>query len=446
MKLLDEQMRLKLENPLWEHDPELAVIDTVLEQHPGLYVPFEKDILSMCKNNNMGRKDVPTVEQIVRAGIYKIMKCLTYEDLEYAEYDSKICPIFIKLYGREPFSAQVLQKYISAISPESLKKIMVEINKIAIDNGLEDGKKVLPDSTVVESGIAYPTNNKLVWDCINVLNRFLKDINEIITDQTLRNTTKQAKKNYYLINITKDKDKRKDIFLPQLRILDGDIGRAKKVMESLPKEKDVEVRGLQNLIEVSEKVYNIAYRHEILEEDVPSKEKIFSIYEQHVDIIVKGNREVKFGHKVNLVIGKSNLILDCSIPDGNPKDTDLYQDPIRRIQENYGVKIRDLPSDGGYASKKNLEFAKELGITNIVFGKIVGSMQNVVSSKNMETRLKKWRSTVEAVISNVKRGFDLRRCEWKGKTHFDARVFWGVIGYNFRVITSILVKKFATLQ
>jgi len=134
------------------------------------------------------------------------------------------------------------------------------------------------------------------------------------------------------------------------------------------------------------------------------------------------------------------------IPDGNPKDTDLYQDLITRIKEKYGVQIRDMSTDGGYASKKNLEFAKESGIVNIVFGKIVGSMKNEVSSKNMETRLKKWRSAAEAVISNVKRGFDLRRCEWKGKTHFDARVFWGVIGYNFRVITSILVKKFAALD
>lgn len=445
MNILDEQMRLKLGEPLWMHDPELAVIDTTLEQHPELYDLVKDDILILCKNNNMGRKDGPTVEQVVRGGIYKIVKGLTYEGLEYNEYDSKICPIFIKLGGREPFSAQVLQKYISAISPESLKKLMVEINKIAIKNGFEDGKKVLPDSTVVEANIKYPTNNNLVLDCIKDLNCFFKNINEV-TGQTLRNTTKQAKKNFYVINNTKNKDKRKEIFSPQLKILERDIKRAKNLTESLHQEKNIEVRGLQKMIEVSEKVYDIAYRHEILEEDVPNKEKIFSIYEQHVDIIVKGNREVKFGHKINLVIGKSNLILDCSIPDGNPKDTDLYQDPITRIQENYGVKIRDVSTDGGYASKNNLEFAKESGITNIVFGKIVGSMKNMVSSKNIETSLKKWRSTVEAVISNVKRGFDLRRCEWKGKDHFDARVFWSVIGYNFRVITSILVKKFAALQ
>jgi len=42
---------------------------------------------------------------------------------------------------------------------------------------------------------------------------------------------------------------------------------------------------------------------EIYKESVPVKEKIFSIYERHTDIIVKGQRDVQFGHKVNLGIG-----------------------------------------------------------------------------------------------------------------------------------------------
>jgi hypothetical protein len=40
-----------------------------------------------------------------------------------------------------------------------------------------------------------------------------------------------------------------------------------------------------------EKVYDITRRHELLGESVPNKEKIFSIYEAHTDIIVKGKRD-----------------------------------------------------------------------------------------------------------------------------------------------------------
>jgi len=49
-----------------------------------------------------------------------------------------------------------------------------------------------------------------------------------------------------------------------------------------------------------EKVHDITRRHELLGEKVPNSEKIFSIYEAHTDIIVKGRREAEFGHKVNL--------------------------------------------------------------------------------------------------------------------------------------------------
>lgn len=192
---------------------------------------------------------------------------------------------------------------------------------------------------------------------------------------------------------------------------------------------------------IAEQVYDITYRREILEESVPNKDKIFSIYERHTDIIVKGSRDVQFGHKINLSTGRSNLILDCEILSGNPNDSKLYEGVIERIESNYGVVPRDMVTDGGYASLDNSRIAQGKGIVNIVFNKIVGSLKNIVTSTNMETRLKKWRSGIEAVISNLKRGFDLFRCEWKTKAHFDAKILWSVIAYNIRVMTKLLVAK-----
>jgi len=61
---------------------------------------------------------------------------------------------------------------------------------------------------------------------------------------------------------------------------------------------------LKGLLPKMEKVYDISYRHEVLGESVANREKIFSIYEEHTDIIVKGSREVEFGHKVNLTDGE----------------------------------------------------------------------------------------------------------------------------------------------
>ncbi len=199
---------------------------------------------------------------------------------------------------------------------------------------------------------------------------------------------------------------------------------------------------MERLLPLMEQVYSMTYYREIAGEIVPNDQKLFSIYEQHTDIIVKGSREVKFGHKVNIGTGKSNLILVCEILNGNPADSALYQDTIDKLIDSYGKVPRDSATDGGYASKANAEFAQGKGIVNIVFNKIVGSLKNIASSKNMETRLKKWRSGIEANISNLIRGFNLKRCNWKGFEHFGSKVLWSVIAYNVRVMTAALAKQF----
>jgi len=192
-------------------------------------------------------------------------------------------------------------------------------------------------------------------------------------------------------------------------------------------------------------VFSMTKRREILSGPVPNAEKIFSVYEPHTDIIVKDGREVQFGHKINIAGGRSNLILDCKVLDGNPSGSKLYMPTLERVIKNYDKIPRDVSTDGGYASLDNKKGAEGKGITNIVFNKVVGSLQNQTSSKKMETRLKKWRSGIEAVISNYKRSFDMFVCTWKWKAHFDAKVLWSAIAYNIRVMTRLVVSKTALL-
>jgi IS5 family transposase len=172
---------------------------------------------------------------------------------------------------------------------------------------------------------------------------------------------------------------------------------------------------------------------------VAVEEKIFSIYKRHTDIIVKGQREVQFEHKVQTSGGKSNLILTCEIVQGNPKDSELFEGTIEEVKEEYGKTPESSAADGGYASGANMKYGQEAGIVNIVFNKIVGSMVNVCTSKRKESLLKRWRVGMEAVISNLKRGFDIRRCNWKGWKHYRQKVFWSVIGYNIRVMAAAVM-------
>jgi IS5 family transposase len=453
-------LKIKFEQPNWSRDPELALIDTVLEQHPELITMMESDIRQGSKAGVFGRGDVPSVEQIVRAAIYKELKNLEYRDLAYHQEDSRICVQFVKIDPLRPYSFQVYQKYISRISAEKLEVLLYSLNQIAIDMGLEDVSKICQDSTVVETNIHYPTNNALVWDCIHESHRLLTHLQEEVNTLSFRDYTKSAKKTYYLINNTKSgskksknaekqaetekkvMDKRTKLFKQQLVTFTKSINQVANIV----KKKDIYginaariiLKQLERLLLLMEQVYSMTERREIKGEKVENDAKIFSIYELHTDIIVKGSRETKFGHKVNIASGKSNLILACETLQGNPADSTLYQGMTEKVIDAYQIVPRDSATDGGYASKLNLEYARNKGIINVVFNKVVGSLRSVASSLNMETRLKKWRSAIEAIISNVKRGFKLFRCTWKGEAHFRQKVLWSVIAYNIRVMSGLL--------
>jgi len=441
---LFESLTFKFEQPNWAINPVFGLLDAILDAHPEILMIVSGDIIGYSNQSEFGRKDIPSVEQIFRAALYKEMRGLDYRELDFHQEDSRVCAQFIKIDELRPYSFQMYQKYISRIKAENLERVMILLNKIAINEGIEDIEKLRQDSTVVETNIHYPTNNSLVWDCIKESHRLLLHLAEEIRDLDYRDYTKAAKKTFFKINNTKSGDRKTDLFIKQLIVFTKCINQVCNVVK---KKRNYNLKAfaiieeLTKLIPVMDKVYSMTETREVYGESVPNDEKLFSIYEQHTDIIVKGGREVEFGHKINLSTGKSNLILSCEILSGNPSDSELYQPTIDKVVNDYQVIPRDIVTDGGYASKANSEYAQGNGIVNVVFNKVVKSLQNVATSVNMATRLKKWRSGIEANISNLKRGFNIGRCNWKGFDHFRSKVMWSVLGYNIRVMAAALLQR-----
>jgi IS5 family transposase len=67
------------------------------------------------------------------------------------------------------------------------------------------------------------------------------------------------------------------------------------------------------------KVVDQTRRRVLNGEKVPASEKVVSFFEDHTDIIVKGQRDTTYGHKVFFTGGPSTLVLDCLIEQGNPQ-------------------------------------------------------------------------------------------------------------------------------
>jgi len=441
-----ESWKLKFEQPDWSSDATLALIDTILEHNPCFIEMAAPDVMADDTDSHFGRDDTPSVEQILRVAIYKEVKKYNYRDLAYAQKDSRICEQFTKINPAKPYSFQVLQKYISRIKEETLSKLMVEINKIAIEEEIETLEKFRVDSTVIETNIHYPTNNTLMYDCIKESNRLFKHLKRVAENFKFVNYNKEGKKRSFKISVAKSKKEQKSLFGKQLKLFTKCIDQVSHIIDTkLESTGNIRVISiivaLKNLLPLMNQVYKMTYDKEILGKQVPNDEKIFSIYELHTDIIVKGKRSCKFGHLVDIGTGGSNLILTCHIPRGNPCDKTLYPVALNTYKKEYGKAPGSTATDGGYASKGNQKLAVKEGVINVVFNKITRSMKNIADSPSVEKSLMKWRSGAEAVISNLKRGYNIARCTWKGWSHFQRKVYWSIIAYNIRVLTGHMLTK-----
>jgi len=195
---------------------------------------------------------------------------------------------------------------------------------------------------------------------------------------------------------------------------------------------------LKEFIPLVEQVLDQAYRRIVLGEQVPADEKLFSIFETHADIIVKGQRDVVFGHKSTITTGKSGLILDVDIHEGNPADSTLVQGVITNHKSFYGSAPKRAVFDGCYSSADNRNFAASEGIQDVCFSKETDEESSC--SRIVRKSLRNFRAGIEATVSMLKRMFGLTRVMDKGFYSFKKAVKAAVLSYNLFILSRIPIK------
>ena len=152
--------------------------------------------------------------------------------------------------------------------------------------------------------------------------------------------------------------------------------------------------------------------------------------------ICKGGRETIYGHKICLTAGVANLITDCVILEGNPADTSLAVQMMKRHVEIFGSPPEQAAFDGGFASKDNLDDLKDLGIEDVAFSKRRElAVLDMVRSSWVYKRLRNFRAGIEGIISFLKRGLGLDRCRWRGLRSFEAYTWSAIVAANLLVLS-----------
>ncbi|RYZ83752.1 MAG: hypothetical protein EOP04_19355 [Proteobacteria bacterium] len=90
---------------------------------------------------------------------------------------------------------------------------------------------------------------------------------------------------------------------------------------------------LQHLSDITPLNIDQTVRRVFKKEILESGDKYISIFEPHTDIIVKGERDIVYGHKTFYSVGTSGLVLDTILVQGNPKDTEYFINPLERHEK-----------------------------------------------------------------------------------------------------------------
>jgi IS5 family transposase len=334
-------------------------------------------------------------------------------------------------------SRSTLQENIKRLRAETLEAINRALICYAQAEGVEDGRTVRGDTTAVSSNIHHPTDSWLLWDTVRVGVRLLERAAEYGVEFT--NHQLRGKRRWREIGNARNQEARVSLYRDLVRVTEEVLGDAENAVVELAQWEDEEAVvlsvQLREVVELGRRVVDQARRRVLEGASVPSPEKVVSIFEPHTDIIVKGGREVEYGHKVCLTSGASSMVLDCVVLEGNPADSTLTQEMIERHGEIVGEFPVEAVFDGAFASQANVRGIKKLGVEDIAFSKRCGlRLSDMVRSSWVYKRLRNFRAGIEGIVSFLKRCFGLGRCMWRGFASFKAYVWGAILSANLLIM------------
>lgn len=419
-----------------EHAKELQTLSGLIGDHPKISELVLQDLTNE-ETQDTGARGVPA-DLIFRALLLKQMNTWSYDELHFHLCDSQTYRAFCGLgICQESPARSTLAGAIKKIRPETLEAINHMLVVDAAKRKIEDGQVTRVDCTVVESLIHPPSDSQLLWDCIRVLTRLLKKARRLLPPGTFSypNRKKRAKRRCREIATAHRNKARKAPYRDLITVAKEIRGKALEATTRLQNLESREARRifdeLMHFVGLLDRVIDQTRRRVFEEESVPAQEKIVSIFEVHTDIIRKDFKNTYYGHKICLNVGKSSMVLDCQILQGNPADSTLALEAIQRQQEIYDRAPRQAVFDGAFGSKANVKEIKKLGVEDVVFtkGKAL-KISDMARSAWVYRKLRNFRAGIEGVISYLKRTFGLHRCTWRSWPSFQSYVWSSIVASN----------------
>jgi IS5 family transposase len=419
------------------------VISQVLDGNPEILSAIHRDLLKLSEGDSRGREGDYTSENIFRALIIQHLEGLPFRETVIRIGSDPFLQDFARMRKRPVMDYSFLDKCFLAIEPKTWKRVNELLGQYGVAEDMVHTNVIRADTTVVESNIHHPTDASLLWDTWRVTSRLLKQARGLVPGCCPHRLHDRKLKRLYLYVIRYMPSKsasRQRTVKASFRTL---IERTEWIVAVAEEFCAIQAgsRGHSALAAVAlqlkaylpamRTVVATARRAQVDGETVPAVERVFSLFEQHTELIKRGRRHkpVEFGHKVLLCESAEKFITDYEVYEKQEADCDLTESVIKRHEKLFGERPEVLAADKGFcpAEAKFNELAEQIDTLAIP-----RRMRDFVDK--VLAHWQAFRAGIEGTISGLKRAFRLIRCFFRGFRSFDAAVGLGVFCHNLIVL------------
>jgi transposase, IS5 family len=290
----------------------------------------------------------------------------------------------------------------------------------------------------------------LLWDSVRTITRLVEDLHDQLPTgvQGFTNRTRSARRRMQQIQrITAQQrqQQQESKYRELLRITGQVVQDARQVVEQTISTPGLEVvaglainqlrQQITACCDLADRVIDQTRRRVLQGEQVPSEQKVYSIFEPHTDLIKRGKalKPVEFGHKVFLAESAQGLITDYRVLTGNPADSDHVKASLDRHEQVFDRPPDLYAGDRGFYSAGNVDDCRQAGVSQACIPQRGG--QKSAEQKALERspafkKAQRFRVGIEGRISVLFRGRGMKRCRAKGRERFEMLVGAAVLANN----------------
>ena len=442
-------------------EPLLQAIADFLDDQQEMIERVRRDLVRGLKKPGSGRRGL-TPQQVLRALVLMRVKNWNYRELRERIADGLMLRQFADFYCDPVPKHDAFGRGFNRLTPETLKAINDLVVQAAVDLGLEDGTKLRVDTTVVQTDIHHPTDNTLLWDVVRVVTRLIGRLGnalELRRIKGFRDRTRSARRRMYEIQRMTTRQRHEQQtgrYRELIGIAEEVVEGARVVLEKTSKTRGKDMlaavaieeirKDIEHYCGLGSRVIDQARRRVLNGEQVPTAEKVYSIFEPHTDLLKRGKvrTPIEFGHKVFLAESAQGLITQYEVLKGNPVDEVHVAPSLDRHKETFGRVPELYGSDRGFFSEKNVALCTQEGVAVVCIpqrgGKKAPEREAYEKSADFKTG-QRFRAGIEGRISVLFRGRGMKRCLAEGHERFELLVAAAVLANNLMNIAALLTNR-----